>query len=352
MAHTGVHSEGLVIDEITEDEWNALPHARGHRGSAARTVVRAVSARPVYIYGLTEPGEPWNVRYVGKAQQKRGESHAQAIERRLRAHIRDVRTHVGAGYRKINWLRHVLDQGPTPGFTLLDAGDAQTWADLEKWHITAHRAAGFDLVNETDGGDGLAGYIYTLEQRLAMSRSRTGKKKAPAHAAKLVAGLRPTILARASATHCKYGHALTPDNLARRGDGRRRCKTCTADRRREYTQRKNARNGKITLPPPQLRTHCPEGHEYTPENTYIGSKGERSCRLCQQQASRRSYEKRIGKSVDGPILPRPELRTQCPRGHEYTPENTYINPRTGGRSCKECRREKNRQQYRKKKTEH
>jgi hypothetical protein len=28
------------------------------------------------------------------------------------------------------------------------------------------------------------------------------------------------------------------------------------------------------------QTHCKRGHEFTPENTYIGTKGERCCRIC------------------------------------------------------------------------
>ncbi len=36
-------------------------------------------------------------------------------------------------------------------------------------------------------------------------------------------------------------------------------------------------------------------------------------------------------------------KTHCPFGHEYTPENTYMNSFTGGRSCKICVREKSRQ---------
>lgn len=32
-------------------------------------------------------------------------------------------------------------------------------------------------------------------------------------------------------------------------------------------------------------------------------------------------------------------KTHCPRGHEYTAANTYINPKSGARHCRICRRE-------------
>ncbi len=31
-------------------------------------------------------------------------------------------------------------------------------------------------------------------------------------------------------------------------------------------------------------------------------------------------------------------KTHCPQGHEYTPENTRISPANGGRCCNECQR--------------
>lgn len=34
---------------------------------------------------------------------------------------------------------------------------------------------------------------------------------------------------------------------------------------------------------------------------------------------------------------RNQVKTHCPHGHEYTEENTYITPR-GGRKCRECHR--------------
>lgn len=33
-------------------------------------------------------------------------------------------------------------------------------------------------------------------------------------------------------------------------------------------------------------------------------------------------------------------KTECPQGHSYTPENTYTVPTTGARHCRACRRER------------
>lgn len=42
------------------------------------------------------------------------------------------------------------------------------------------------------------------------------------------------------------------------------------------------------------------------------------------------------------------LITHCPHGHEYTPDNTYIQPATGTRQCRVCRAEQ-RLKYKRKK---
>jgi hypothetical protein len=37
----------------------------------------------------------------------------------------------------------------------------------------------------------------------------------------------------------------------------------------------------------ELRTHCPAGHEYTPENTAVRERGWRRCKTCDHEAGRR-----------------------------------------------------------------
>ena len=44
-------------------------------------------------------------------------------------------------------------------------------------------------------------------------------------------------------------------------------------------------------------THCPYNHEYTPENTFLGSKGERNCRICHNEFSKL---RRLDQITSGP----------------------------------------------------
>jgi hypothetical protein len=54
--------------------------------------------------------------------------------------------------------------------------------------------------------------------------------------------------------------------------------------------RDKIRNGKD----PQLnKTHCPAGHEYTPENTKVGRGGGRWCRECHRIDGRERYQRDI-----------------------------------------------------------
>lgn len=49
---------------------------------------------------------------------------------------------------------------------------------------------------------------------------------------------------------------------------------------RSANQADSVRNGTHAM---ASRTHCPKGHEYTAENTYLHPKGSRYCRACRDQ---------------------------------------------------------------------
>lgn len=85
------------------------------------------------------------------------------------------------------------------------------------------------------------------------------------------------------------------------------------------------------------KTHCPAGHPYA-EHEYERPTGARDCRKC---AGLRAKEKRNAeRAVVGlpPAIPQAE-RTHCPSGHPYDEENTYMHPE-GYRSCRECSRQR------------
>jgi hypothetical protein len=145
-------------------------------------------------------------------------------------------------------------------------------------------------------------------------------------------------------THCKRGHELTPENLYPRTNGARVCRQCAKDRHRETYQSRGRGS-------PSSRTHCSRGHSYSPENTrwLPGKHGNltRECVACRRasgQARRRANGMRVWPKGTA---------THCPHGHEFTPENTYrLKGRSGNytRACRECRRISNRRgQYWRKK---
>lgn len=69
-------------------------------------------------------------------------------------------------------------------------------------------------------------------------------------------------------------------------------------------------------------------HEVTRENTLINHRGEQSCRPCHQESQRRFSQ---GES-------RKNGTEFCRHGHRYTLDNTYTNPASGRRTCRECQR--------------
>ena len=52
----------------------------------------------------------------------------------------------------------------------------------------------------------------------------------------------------------------------------------------------NDRNlNQITVNQNTFKTHCPQGHEFTSENTYNTKRGKRLCKICESEKNKRYY---------------------------------------------------------------
>ena len=76
------------------------------------------------------------------------------------------------------------------------------------------------------------------------------------------------------------------------------------------------------------RTHCPKGHPYSGDNLYVDPKGHRRCRACAADGRVRHGTPNAAK-------------THCPKGHPYEGNNLYTTP-SGHRRCRTCNRERGR----------
>jgi hypothetical protein len=61
------------------------------------------------------------------------------------------------------------------------------------------------------------------------------------------------------------------------------------------TPRENQRRADVALGIRSAATHCPRGHEYSPENTYM-AKTKRNCRACRHAASVRYQARKKARS--------------------------------------------------------
>lgn len=138
-------------------------------------------------------------------------------------------------------------------------------------------------------------------------------------------------------THCPKGHEYSPENTYI-SNGSRICKTCNRDKSKAYQRELYAR-GEDTVEN-RRKTKCPEGHPYGPAQRGVK-------RICQVCMTLRMRERRGSKLGDVPITQPNGEKTHCPKGHPYSTENTYIT-KTGGRVCRTCNTE-NARRYRKQK---
>ena len=116
-------------------------------------IIGNATPRMTAIYALCEwPSQA--PRYVGKTVQH-------IIDRR-KAHIRDA---LRGGTRPVHyWLRKRLS-GSFAMKLLEHVPAGGDWAARERFWISRFRSEGHDLLNLTDGGEGLAGHRFSEQHR-------------------------------------------------------------------------------------------------------------------------------------------------------------------------------------------
>jgi len=67
-----------------------------------------------------------------------------------------------------------------------------------------------------------------------------------------------------------------------------------------------------------MKTRCPQGHDYSADNTYVDKSGYRHCKTCRRERAKR---RRAGGPGRGSFNAN---KTHCPKGHPYDEENTLL----------------------------
>lgn len=126
--------------------------------------------RWVTIYALCEPIDKWRtgpVRYVGKT--------INVVWHRVRAHAYAAKRHAPR-LPVHRWLRKHIEAGDPFHIRHLEVlPPGADWEGRERHWIAKFRDEGADLLNLTDGGEGLAGRRQTTDHRQKIAAAlRTG----------------------------------------------------------------------------------------------------------------------------------------------------------------------------------
>lgn len=128
-----------------------------------------------YIYTLRRE-DSTEIRYVGKTSN---------LSRRCTQHM------APSSYtnKKSTWLKNWVFKARKEGVKILieelELVNSNGCLE-EKYWIAQFKTWGFNLVNLTEGGEGLSGYKHSKKAKKKMSRFRTGKKHSPETIKKII----------------------------------------------------------------------------------------------------------------------------------------------------------------------
>lgn len=123
----------------------------------------------VLFYTLASTRDVTNIKYVGKTIKN--------LSSRLSQHLYEAKRKLKDGYthnHKCNWINKELKEGYQIVIELLDCVDClnnKEWAIYETMWISLFKSWGFQLVNITDGGEGVSGSKQTRESNEKRSKA-------------------------------------------------------------------------------------------------------------------------------------------------------------------------------------
>lgn len=120
--------------------------------------------RKVYIYSLEYP--EGNIRYVGKTID---------LKQRYRRHIYDSEYRTSS--RKLAWIRSLLNQGLKPIMNVIDETTESQSNFWEIHYISLFKYFGFDLTNNTFGGDGQSNPTKEVRESISKKIKQRAKDK-------------------------------------------------------------------------------------------------------------------------------------------------------------------------------
>lgn len=116
----------------------------------------------VNIYSLTDPNS-FQIRYIGKTKNE--------LNLRLYSHLKEKQK-----CHRFYWLQKLKEANQKPIIELVDIVPENEWVFWEKYYISLFKSWGFNLVNSTEGGEGIEGYNHSEETKERLSNINLGKK--------------------------------------------------------------------------------------------------------------------------------------------------------------------------------
>ena len=101
------------------------------------------------------------IRYVGKTSK--------SLQARLHCHLCDK-----VKCRRVSWIKSLTKAGLKPSIVQIEeVSPIDDWRERESFWIEAFRNAGYDLVNSTDGGEGVENPSDEVRHKMSVARKGT-----------------------------------------------------------------------------------------------------------------------------------------------------------------------------------